>query len=940
MGLRRVQRGAAWAVAGHFTVSKEPAQIVLPTGSGKTAIMCLLPYLLRAERVLVVTPSRLLREQVSREFSELRALRNVGVIPAKVPSPSVAEVEHRLSSHREWQNLSEYDVVVGTPSVLSPAFNGVAPCPDDLFDLVLVDEAHHSAADTWATLLQQFASVRQALFTATPFRRDRVLLPGRTVYEYTLGAAIEEGIIEHVDFVPVRSAKGEEHDLSLARKAAQRLKDRRHKDAGSKLLVRTDRIEHAEQLVEVYRGQNIRLSLIHGELGASKVQEILGDLQEGVLDGVASVGVLGEGFDFPLIKIAVYHRGHKSLPATLQFVGRLTRHLPSPAPPAELLAVRRDIQAETRELYEEDVNWRELLPAISATAVAKERERREYFLKISEPDPIEGVAWAAVKPMCRVWVFQRPIRFNLHKPMSKSFAHRVVLDTGKKEDQIRAIITEKRRHPRWMSNSKLDTIEYSLYILVDVGGLLFVHGSDDRSVYELLSSLGISSPRRIEPEWMQRLLNGSGLESCFSVGMRSARAAGGTQASYKTIAGSSVEGAITTSESSSYALGHLFSRRLINGYDAGAFGASVSGAKIWNPHHLDLLDFRNWCIGMAETARVSANLDVPGVALPLPQTLSRYPAIPISAVFSDGLLRQGLFVKLHNGESVQLAVAELHVKRSSRKTCLLWLCSEGQELWEARINIHGQVAPISDELQVMRADNRPHSTLSRLLTVRPPTLFFADGSVAIGNQCFAPNGIIPQLRTADIECWDWRGVDIRSESKKCNPPYGLNIHEKIVSSLRENDPGSWIISDDGAGEMADIIWVRRRRDEVAVDLIHAKYSSSYKASKRLADLYEVVGQANRSTRWLQPKLFWGELHRRIKERRFTKIAYCRESRDEVARQVKLLGEEPLKTSWGISIVQPGLQMSGLDMWPGGRLLLVSCEEWVNQLGAKFRIVGS
>jgi hypothetical protein len=41
--------------------------------------------------------------------------------------------------------------------------------------------------------------------------------------------------------------------------------------------------------------------------------------------GVAFVGVLGEGFDLPSLKIAAYHNPHRSLPVTIQFAGRVAR---------------------------------------------------------------------------------------------------------------------------------------------------------------------------------------------------------------------------------------------------------------------------------------------------------------------------------------------------------------------------------------------------------------------------------------------------------------------------------------------------------------------------------------------------------------------------------------------------------------------------------------
>ena len=48
------------------------------------------PFVLRASRVLVITPSRLVREQITDDFSSLETLRKANVIPTQVPSPTYA----------------------------------------------------------------------------------------------------------------------------------------------------------------------------------------------------------------------------------------------------------------------------------------------------------------------------------------------------------------------------------------------------------------------------------------------------------------------------------------------------------------------------------------------------------------------------------------------------------------------------------------------------------------------------------------------------------------------------------------------------------------------------------------------------------------------------------------------------------------------------------
>jgi superfamily II DNA or RNA helicase len=73
-GLRNAQIGAIHAIASHFTIhDKEPAIVVMPTGAGKTAVLYLSAYVLQVNRVLVITPGKLVRNQISEGFASVIA---------------------------------------------------------------------------------------------------------------------------------------------------------------------------------------------------------------------------------------------------------------------------------------------------------------------------------------------------------------------------------------------------------------------------------------------------------------------------------------------------------------------------------------------------------------------------------------------------------------------------------------------------------------------------------------------------------------------------------------------------------------------------------------------------------------------------------------------------------------------------------------------------
>src|SRR5690349_12703514 len=88
-GFRPAQLAAIHAVSAHFFNSKQPAIITMPTGSGKTTVLMALPFVLRAQRVLILTPSRLVREQIAENFDALVDLKKVEALPLELPGPNV-----------------------------------------------------------------------------------------------------------------------------------------------------------------------------------------------------------------------------------------------------------------------------------------------------------------------------------------------------------------------------------------------------------------------------------------------------------------------------------------------------------------------------------------------------------------------------------------------------------------------------------------------------------------------------------------------------------------------------------------------------------------------------------------------------------------------------------------------------------------------------------
>ena len=92
--------------------------------------------------------------------------------------------------------------------------------------------------------------------------------------------------------------------------------------------------------------------------------------------------MLGEGFDLPELKVAALHDIRKSLPVTLQFIGRFTRTKhDEKLGKAAFIANIADLELTgvLEDLYSNDANWNNLISNISSSSVDFEMEYKDFL---------------------------------------------------------------------------------------------------------------------------------------------------------------------------------------------------------------------------------------------------------------------------------------------------------------------------------------------------------------------------------------------------------------------------------------------------------------------------------------------------------------------------------------------------------------------------------
>ena len=212
------------------------------------------------------------------------------------------------------------------------------------FGAVLIDEAHHSPARSWAALLDQLPARYRYGFTATAFRKDGL---GKLMFRSIGGitakvsrAEVESaGAIVAPDIQTVgtnfaytlQDATGwgemitalvqdDDRNRLIAREISSRLRPER------RALVLSDRISHVHRLAALL--EELNPTVLTGKLSKSDREAAMGAVRAGARLTIATSSLLGEGVDVPGWDLLVMATPMAGGPRTLQAVGRVSRAAP------------------------------------------------------------------------------------------------------------------------------------------------------------------------------------------------------------------------------------------------------------------------------------------------------------------------------------------------------------------------------------------------------------------------------------------------------------------------------------------------------------------------------------------------------------------------------------------------------------------------------------
>lgn len=357
--LREPQREAFEAAREHFAASSEPAIVQLPVGCGKTGLAAILPFGLSRGRVLVVAPNTTIRSGLYADLNISNAMcfwKRTGVLTDFSRGPFSALVDGPKANLDDC--TQSHVVVANIQQLAGRADRWLSQFPLDFFDLILIDEGHHVAAQSWQRVIAAFPHARIVSLTATPFRADNQDLVGELIYSYSFRRAMVNGYIKHIWSASARPSEitftvaeeskvftldevlalkeqawfrrgvalSEECNRHIAEKSVEKVQElRAHTGYPHQIIASAMSVDHARQVRAIYQDMGLQAAEIYGDMRPEDKESRFAKLKSGQLDCIVQVAMLGEGFDHPPLSVAAIFRPYRTLSPYIQFVGRIMR---------------------------------------------------------------------------------------------------------------------------------------------------------------------------------------------------------------------------------------------------------------------------------------------------------------------------------------------------------------------------------------------------------------------------------------------------------------------------------------------------------------------------------------------------------------------------------------------------------------------------------------
>lgn len=294
----------------------------LPTGGGKTTIIADIVEraISKGSRVLILVHRLELCEQVRSRLQQFNIKSGI-IVGGRIKNLAIPVQVATVQTFSKRVKLQHYQN----------------------FDLIIIDEAHRTASDSYLSVLKKFENTAVIGFTATPYRSDsktlreafNCLISGMTVSQMIKQGYLVPTVVyaDSIDLTDVKITRGDYDEKQLFEKMDEGKiydgvvnKYRKHSN-GTAICFCINKI-HAEKTANAFNAAGIPAGFIYSGLGDVERARALKDFTSGKIKVLCNVFILTEGYDLPKIDTVILNRATRSRIAWRQMIGRGLRPFP------------------------------------------------------------------------------------------------------------------------------------------------------------------------------------------------------------------------------------------------------------------------------------------------------------------------------------------------------------------------------------------------------------------------------------------------------------------------------------------------------------------------------------------------------------------------------------------------------------------------------------
>lgn len=295
----------------------DKAMVVMATGLGKTYLAAF--FAKHFKRILFIAHLEEILHQAEASFRKVISDKTTGIYNGKQKNPDAEVIFASIQTLSRKRHLEMF-------------------AAED-FDLIIVDEFHHAAANTYQKVLNYFKPQFLLGITATPDRNDYrdiyAICDGNVAFRIDFIEAIQKqwlapfhyyGVYDNTDYSQIRwlGKRYDAEELAIAQlknDVAETIFQAWMKHRQTRTIVFCSSIVQADYLADYFRKQGIEAVSLHSRSTIAR-DKAIEKLADGTLDCIMTVDLFNEGVDIPAVDTLLFARPTESLTVFTQQIGR------------------------------------------------------------------------------------------------------------------------------------------------------------------------------------------------------------------------------------------------------------------------------------------------------------------------------------------------------------------------------------------------------------------------------------------------------------------------------------------------------------------------------------------------------------------------------------------------------------------------------------------